>query len=133
MDRVSSFRKIVCGDGSSGSSHSDTWYDVFSNRFAGLLAAPRPRFSVLTSVFSHGFVDIIPTMTYAAASEYLADLGRDFHRRGWALGTSGNFSAVIEREPLRLAITSSSVDKGRLTADQILEVDSAGLAVNASQ
>jgi methylthioribulose-1-phosphate dehydratase len=72
-------------------------------------------------------------MTYAAASEYLADLGRDFHRRGWALGTSGNFSAVIEREPLRLAITSSSVDKGRLTADQILEVDSAGRAVEASE
>src|SRR2546426_10885383 len=60
MDRVSSFRKIVCGDGSSGSSHSDTWYEVFSNRFAGLLAAPRPRFSVFTPVFSHGFVRYNP-------------------------------------------------------------------------
>src|SRR6266446_282480 len=60
MDRVSSFRKTVCGDGSSGSSHSDTWYDVFSKRFAGLLAAPRPRFSVLTPVFSHGFVRYNP-------------------------------------------------------------------------
>ena len=57
---------------------------------------------------------------------YLVELARDFHRRGWALGTSGNFSAVIEREPLRLAITASSVDKGRLTVDQILEVDSTG-------
>src|SRR5206468_1197780 len=60
-------------------------------------------------------------MTYQAASERLADLGREFYRRGWALGTSGNFSAVIDREPLHLAITASSVDKGRLTADQILE------------
>ena len=39
-------------------------------------------------------------MTYQAVSERLADLGREFYRRGWALGTSGNFSAVIDREPL---------------------------------
>ncbi|MBI2149293.1 MAG: methylthioribulose 1-phosphate dehydratase [Acidobacteria bacterium] len=63
---------------------------------------------------------------------YLVELARDFHRRGWALGTSGNFSAVIEREPLRIAITASSVDKGRLTADQILEVDAAGGVVKAA-
>jgi methylthioribulose-1-phosphate dehydratase len=42
------------------------------------------------------------------------------------LGTSGNFSAVIQREPLRVAITASSLDKGRLSADQILEVDTDG-------
>jgi methylthioribulose-1-phosphate dehydratase len=59
-------------------------------------------------------------------SETLAELGREFHRRGWALGTSGNFSAVIQREPLRVAITASSLDKGRLSADQILEVDTDG-------
>src|SRR5689334_15020986 len=58
-----------------------------------------------------------------SAVEYLVSLGQDFHRRGWALGTSGNFSVVIGRDPLRLAITSSSVDKGHLTADQILEID----------
>jgi methylthioribulose-1-phosphate dehydratase len=59
----------------------------------------------------------------------LTELGRDFYRRGWVLGTSGNFSTVIQTDPLRLAITASSVDKGRLTADHILEVDSAGTAV----
>lgn len=42
------------------------------------------------------------------------------------LGTSGNFSAVVSREPLRLAITSSSVDKSELTADHILQIDDAG-------
>ena len=72
-------------------------------------------------------------MTYSMACDFLVDLGREFHRRGWALGTSGNFSAVIERDPLRLAITSSSVDKGRLTADQILEVDHDGRPVKATQ
>src|SRR5262245_50937066 len=56
-------------------------------------------------------------------SEHLAELGRDFHRRGWALGTSGNFSAVISRDPLRIAITASSLDKSRLNAEDILEID----------
>jgi methylthioribulose-1-phosphate dehydratase len=39
------------------------------------------------------------------------------------LGTSGNFSAVVSREPLRLAITSTGLDKGGLTAAQFLEMD----------
>jgi len=59
-------------------------------------------------------------MTKAQATERLVEIGRDFHRRGWALGTSGNFSVVLERDPLTLAITESSVDQSRMTADQIL-------------
>lgn len=59
----------------------------------------------------------------------LVRLGRDFHRRGWMLGTSGNLSAVISRDPLRLAITASSIDKGRMRAEQILEVDGEGKMV----
>lgn len=65
-------------------------------------------------------------------SEHLAEVGRDFHRRGWVLGTSGNFSTVLQRDPLRIAITASSLDKGRLTPEQILEIDAAGNVVNAS-
>jgi methylthioribulose-1-phosphate dehydratase len=61
-----------------------------------------------------------------SAVDHLVRLGQDFHRRGWVLGTSGNFSVVVGRDPLRLAITSSSVDKGRLATDQILEIDSNG-------
>ena len=53
----------------------------------------------------------------------LAEVGRGFYGRGWALGTSGNFSAVINREPLTLAITSSGVDKGKLSPGDILEID----------
>jgi methylthioribulose-1-phosphate dehydratase len=60
------------------------------------------------------------------SSEHLAELGRDFHRRGWALGTSGNFSVVLDHEPLRIAITASSLDKGRLTPEQIVTVDGEG-------
>jgi len=64
--------------------------------------------------------------TLKNAAERLVEIGRDFHRRGWALGTSGNFSIVIERDPLILAITESSVDKSRLRAEQILCVDGSG-------
>ena len=53
----------------------------------------------------------------------LAEVGRRFDARGWVLGTSGNFSAVITRDPLRLAITASGAWKGDLTAAEILEMD----------
>lgn len=56
----------------------------------------------------------------------LAEIGRNFYNRGWVLGTSGNFSAVISQDPLRLAITTSGVDKGNLTPDHILQVDNEG-------
>ena len=63
---------------------------------------------------------------HAALARRLADAGREFHGRGWALGTSGNFSAVTSREPLRLAITASGLDKGALAPAQILEIDERG-------
>src|SRR5213596_1409720 len=71
-------------------------------------------------------------MSQSATIDDLVNLARDFYRRGWALGTSGNFSTVVAREPLRLAITASSVDKGRLTPGQILEVDGGGRALNST-
>lgn len=55
----------------------------------------------------------------------LTEVGRGFYGRGWVLGTSGNFSAVVAREPLRLAITSTGLDKGGLTPGQFLEIDEA--------
>ena len=56
-------------------------------------------------------------------SDSLIELGQGFYSRGWAFGTSGNLSAVVDRNPLRLALTVSGVDKGRLTADQLLLID----------
>lgn len=53
----------------------------------------------------------------------MAEIGRGFYARGWVLGTSGNFSAVVSRDPLRLAITSTGLDKGSLTPAQFLEID----------
>lgn len=55
----------------------------------------------------------------------LTEIARGLYARGWVLGTSGNFSALVAREPLRLAITSTGLDKGSLTPAQFLEIDEA--------
>ena len=62
----------------------------------------------------------------------LAALGRSFYARGWALGTSGNFSAVVSRDPFRIAITSTGLDKGSLTPDQLVQVDANGTVTEGS-
>jgi methylthioribulose-1-phosphate dehydratase len=71
-------------------------------------------------------------MTLADAAEELVRLGTGFHGRAWMLGTSGNLSAVLSRDPLRLAITASSIDKGRMNVEQILEVDGEGKMLRGS-
>ncbi len=62
-------------------------------------------------------------MNFEQTAEQLAKYGREFYRRGWVLGTSGNFSAMIEREPLRVCITASGNEKGDLTNSHFLEID----------
>lgn len=57
-------------------------------------------------------------------SSALAEAGRYFYSRGWVLGTSGNFSAVLHHKPVRLLITASGIDKSSLNAQQLLEIDS---------
>jgi methylthioribulose-1-phosphate dehydratase len=59
-------------------------------------------------------------------------LARRAHARGWLFGTSGNFSATVSLEPLRLAITPSGVDKGEMTAEQILLIDAGGLVLRGN-
>jgi methylthioribulose-1-phosphate dehydratase len=71
-------------------------------------------------------------MTLADAAEELVRLGAGFHARAWMLGTSGNLSVVLSRDPLRLAITGSSIDKGRMNVEQILEVDGDGKMLRGS-
>jgi methylthioribulose-1-phosphate dehydratase len=68
-----------------------------------------------------------------ARAPELAAIGRRFYARGWVLGTSGNFSAVVSRKPLRLAITSSALPKGTLRASDILECDEHGRVVSKTK
>ena len=53
----------------------------------------------------------------------LSEIGRNFYSRGWVQGTSGNFSAVLTADPIRLAITSTGLDKSALAPAQFLEID----------
>lgn len=53
----------------------------------------------------------------------LAAVAKSFHARGWLLGTSGNLSAVVQREPLQLAMSPSGIDKGELTPQQVLTIN----------
>lgn len=53
----------------------------------------------------------------------LTETGRAFHARGWALGTSGNYSAVLKTQPLKLLITSSGVDKMQLGKKHFLQIN----------
>jgi methylthioribulose-1-phosphate dehydratase len=71
-------------------------------------------------------------MSFAELAAQLAQIGRQCYARGWALGTSGNFSAVVNRDPLRLAITTSGVDKGTLSVGEIVEIDERGKVVAGS-
>src|ERR1051325_267919 len=63
---------------------------------------------------------------FARAAAALATIAQGFHARGWLLGTSGNLSTVVSRDPLQLAMSPSGVDKGELTAAQVLLIDEKG-------
>ena len=60
------------------------------------------------------------------AGALLAAEAARFAAMGWMRGTSGNLSLTLERDPLRLAVTASGLDKGELTADDVVLVDSDG-------
>jgi methylthioribulose-1-phosphate dehydratase len=59
-------------------------------------------------------------------AKYLSECGAEFYRRGWVMGTAGNFSALIGREPLNICITASGNEKGGLGNHNFLEVNGAG-------
>jgi methylthioribulose-1-phosphate dehydratase len=66
---------------------------------------------------------IVMSDTFVQIASSLISVARGLHARGWLLGTSGNLSVVVDREPLSLAITPSGADKGELTPAQILLID----------
>ena len=67
-------------------------------------------------------------MIDADVADALIRVGHRFDARGWVMGTSGNFSAVLKWDPLRLAITRSGTHKGELRPGDILEIQD-GLVV----
>jgi methylthioribulose-1-phosphate dehydratase len=70
-----------------------------------------------------GSTRFLMTESLEQLTSTVAATARGLHLRGWLLGTSGNLSAVAERDPLRLLISPSGVDKGELRGEQILAID----------
>lgn len=58
--------------------------------------------------------------------------GEDFHRRGWSLGTSSNYSVVASRDPLELFVTVSGKDKGKLGRDDFVRIGTDGKPLDPS-
>lgn len=68
-----------------------------------------------------------------AAGEALAAESARYAAMGWMRGTSGNLSVVLNRDPLRLAVTASGLDKGDLTAADVVVVDAEGETVGKAR
>lgn len=78
---------------------------------------------------------ICSTLTPAdcrAAARTLRETARLLYDHGWAFGTCGNYSVVLERDPLRLLVTASGKDKRALTDDDFVIVDGSGRPVDAA-
>lgn len=71
--------------------------------------------------FSPSVLDEVGTALAAESARFAA--------KGWMPGTAGNLSVTLSRDPLRLAVTASGLDKGELTASDIVVVDAAGEGV----
>lgn len=76
---------------------------------------------------------VVTAADRAAAGTVLAREAARFAGFGWMRGTSGNLSVVVSREPLRLAVTASGLDKGELDPDDLVVVDGSGTPVPADQ
>ncbi len=63
---------------------------------------------------------------YAQQIEHLRAVGKNFWERSWSLGTSSNYSVVVQRDPLTLLVTASGKDKGRLQPGDFVLVDERG-------
>ena len=96
---------------------------------------PSIEFGRTTRSTKESFVSQNETPTDSGSQQDIRDalqaIGRQFFLRGWSVGTSSNYSAVIGRDPLRLLITASGQDKGRLGAADFVVVDECGQCADA--
>ncbi|MCC3768683.1 methylthioribulose 1-phosphate dehydratase [Streptomyces sp. UNOC14_S4] len=72
-------------------------------------------------------------MDVEQAGAVLAAEAARFASFGWMRGTAGNLSVVTGRDPLRLAVTASGLDKGELTPSDVVVVDGDGAAVDGGR
>jgi methylthioribulose-1-phosphate dehydratase len=63
----------------------------------------------------------------------LCATGALFYQRGWSVGTSSNYSVIIQRDPVELLVTASGKDKGRLTRSDFVRVAADGQPSSTGQ
>ncbi len=56
------------------------------------------------------------------STDALISIGKAFYQRNWVLGTSGNFSVLLNRDPFELLVTESGVHKGMLAPQNFLTI-----------
>lgn len=74
----------------------------------------------------------MPEPDRSTAIAALRETSALLYQRGWAFGTSGNYSVVLQREPLRLLITASGRDKRSLSEDDFVIVDADARPIETS-
>ncbi len=74
-------------------------------------------------------MDSVPNANTTALASALSKAMASIHQRGWCDGTGGNFSCLLQREPLRLLMAPSGVDKGSVNARDLIQVDGNGSVV----
>jgi methylthioribulose-1-phosphate dehydratase len=77
-------------------------------------------------------VDDAPQAAIAAPARALTEAMAAIYGRGWCDGTGGNFSCVLQRNPLRLLMAPSGVHKGAVAPEALIEVDDHGTVVRGS-
>jgi methylthioribulose-1-phosphate dehydratase len=63
----------------------------------------------------------------------IIDIASLFYSRGWLFGTSGNLSAVLNETPLRIAITGSGLNKGKLDLSGLIAIDGDGNIIKGNK
>jgi methylthioribulose-1-phosphate dehydratase len=72
----------------------------------------------------------MPDANTTALAKALCGAMGEIHQRGWCDGTGGNFSCVLQQEPLRLLMAPSGVHKGSVAPRDLIQVDSHGCVIS---
>ena len=71
----------------------------------------------------------MPNANTTALASALSQAMAKIHQRGWCDGTGGNFSCLLDHDPLRLLMAPSGVDKGSVAERDLIQVDGTGTVV----
>lgn len=76
---------------------------------------------------------VSPNKDIKKAKAKIISLGKQFHRRGWSLATSSNYSALVSRKPYQLLITASGKHKENLGMDDFLTLNEKGVPLEKTE